>query len=178
MKLRTLIALALALALAAVIAWGALRIVRGAAASPGSETPTTRVKRGSVAITVTARGELQGGNPEVLGAPTVAQDSLNVTFLRQPGELVAPGDMVAEFDTTQQEYNLREAQSDLAEAGQSLAQTEADNAASDEESFYAVEAAKTAVKLAEQEMRRNGVSAALVARQNEIALEAAQPRTI
>jgi len=175
MRLRTLIFLAMALGAAALIAWGALRIVRTAAADPvAAETPATRVKRGSVAITVSARGSLQGGNAEVLTAPQVAQDTLNVTELRQPGELVEPGDVVAAFDITQQDYNLREAESDLSEADQHVTQTEADNAASDEENHYAVESADTAVKLAEQEMRRNPVSAALVARQNEIALEAAR----
>jgi hypothetical protein len=134
------------------------------------------VKRGSVAITVSARGNLQGGNPEALNAPAVAQDTLNVTFLRQPGDLVEPGDVVAEFDTTQQEYNLREAESDLAEADQNLAQTEANNAASDEENLYSLEAAKTAVQVAAQDVRRKPVVATLVARQYEIALEAAQNR--
>jgi hypothetical protein len=176
MRLRTRIVLALAFGAAVVIAWGALRVARTAADSTASETPTTRVKRGSVAITVSARGSLQGGNPEVLTAPAVAQDTLNVTFLRQPGDLVEPGDVVAEFDTTQQEYNLREAESDLAEADQSLAQAEADNAASDEENRYTVEAAKTAVQVAEQDVRRNPVVAVLTARQYEIALEAAQNR--
>jgi len=99
-----------------------------------------------------------------------------VTFLRQPGDLVEPGDVVAEFDITQQEYNLREAESDLAEADQNLVQTEANNAASDEENRYSVEAAKTAVEVAAQDIRRKPVVAALLARQYEIALEAAQNR--
>src|SRR5664279_5352150 len=145
MKLRTVIILVLAVAVAAAIAWGALRIAKIASASTASETPTTRVKRGSVAVTVSARGSLQGSNAESLVAPAVAQDTLNVTFLRQPGELVKPDDVVAEFDTTQQEYNLREAESDLAEADQNLIQTEADNGANDEETRYSVEAAKTSV---------------------------------
>jgi hypothetical protein len=176
MKLRTVIILVLAVAAAAAIAWGALRIAKIASASTASETPTTRVKRGSVAVTVSARGSLQGSNAESLVAPAVAQDTLNVTFLRQPGELVNPGDVVAEFDTTQQEYNLREAESDLAEADQNFIQTEADNGASDEETRYAVEAAKTAVKVAEQDVRRKDVLATLAARQYEIVLEAAQNR--
>jgi hypothetical protein len=171
-----LIVLALVFATAVVVAWGALRIARNAAASTASETPTTRVKRGSVAIAISARGSLQGGNAEVLTAPAVAQDTLNVTFLRQPGDLVEPGDVVAEFDITQQEYNLREAESDLAEADQNLVQTEANNAASDEENRYSVEAAKTAVEVAAQDIRRKPVVAALLARQYEIALEAAQNR--
>ena len=43
---------------------------------------------------------------------------MTVTFIRQPGELVKAGDVVVQFDTTQQEYNLREAEADLAEAQQ------------------------------------------------------------
>jgi hypothetical protein len=176
MKPRTLIVLALAFAAAAVIAWGALRFARTAAAAApiSSDTPITRVKRGSVAITVSARGALQGANAETLSAPTVAQDTLNVTLLRQPGDLVEAGDVVAEFDTTQQEYNLKEAESDLAEANENLAQTEAANAASDEENNYAVEAGKSAVQTAEQDIRRKEVEAAISGRLHEIALEAAQ----
>jgi hypothetical protein len=176
MKLRTRVVLSLVFAAAIVAAWGGFRIARTAGASPAAETPTTRVKRGPVAITVAARGSLQGGNAEVLTAPAVAQDSLNVTFIRQPGDLVEPGDVVAEFDTTQQEYNLREAESDLAEADQNLAQTEANNAASDEENRYSLEAAKTSVEVAAQDIRRKPVVATLLARQYQITLEAAQNR--
>lgn len=176
MKPRALAAVVLALAAFALVAWAALRFSRAAATAPvaSSDTPVTRVKRGSVAITVSANGTLQGANAETLAAPTVAQDTLNVTFLRQPGELVAPGDVVAEFDTTQQEYNLKEAESDLAEANESLAQTEASNAATDEANYYAVESAKAAVKTAEQDIRRKEVEAAISGRLHEIALEAAQ----
>jgi HlyD family secretion protein len=176
MKTRTLLALALVLAGVVVIAWGALRIAKTTTMTTAAETPPAQVKRGSVAITVIARGDLQGGNPEMLMAPAVAQDSLTITFIRQPGETVEAGDVVVQFDTTQQEYNLREAESDLAEAGQKVTQTEADNQASDEETRYALEAAKTQVKLAELEVRRNDVVARTQARDNDIALEAARNR--
>jgi hypothetical protein len=175
MRPRAIVAIALAFAAAAAIAWGALRFSRAVAAAPiSSDTPVTRVKRGPVAITVSATGSLQGANAESLPAPTVAQDTLNVTFLRQPGELVQAGDTVAEFDTTQQEYNLKEAESDLAEANENLAQTEASNAATTEENAYAVESAQAAVKNAEQDIRRKDVEAAIPGRLHEIALEAAQ----
>jgi len=118
MKIRTLLIVALVLAIVVVIAWGAMRVVRSAAAPTVVEPPTTRVKRGDVTITVAARGDLQGGNPEMLMAPMVGADTLTVTFIRQPGELVEAGDEVVRFDTTQQEYNLREAEFDLAEAQQ------------------------------------------------------------
>ena len=77
MRLRTIVVLALAFVAATAIAWGALRFARSAAAAApvSSDTPITRVKRGSVAITVSARGALQGANAETLSATTVAQDT-------------------------------------------------------------------------------------------------------
>jgi HlyD family secretion protein len=156
--------------------WGAFRVIRAQAETPKSTIPSTRVKKGPVAITVTARGELQGGNPEMLVVPMVGSDSLTVTDLRLTGEVVNVGDVVAEFDTTQQEYNLREAEADLQEAQQRVVQAEADNLASDEETRYAVESAKTQVTVAQIETRRNTLIAAMKARDNEIALEAAQNR--
>src|ERR1051325_11007724 len=151
MKPRMLIVLLLVLAAAAAAGWGAMRLIRAAGEATPPETPNTRVKRGPVAITVSARGELQGGNPEMLIAPMVGSDSLNVTELRDTGDLVKEGDVVVRFDTTQQEYNLREAQADLAEAQQKVIQAESENAADDEETRYAVEAAKTTVRVAEIE---------------------------
>jgi hypothetical protein len=112
----------------------------------------------------------------MLMVPMVGSDSLTVTELRGPGELVNVGDVVVQFDTTQQEYNLREAEADLAEAQQKVMQTEAENVASDEETRNAVETAKTQVKVAELELRKNPMLAPMKARDNEIALEAARNR--
>src|ERR1035438_1169475 len=107
--------------------------------------------------------------------PTVA-DSTAITFLREPGEMVEAGDTVVEFDTTLQEYNLREAEADLAEAGQMVIQAQATSIAGDEENHYALLSAESDVKLAELDVRSNKVQSALKARQNDIALEAAQGR--
>jgi multidrug efflux pump subunit AcrA (membrane-fusion protein) len=84
--------------------------------------------------------------------------------------------VVVQFDTTQQEYNLREAEADLAEAQQRIVQTEADNRANDEETLYAVEAARLQVTLAELEIRKNSLVARTKARDNDIVLEAAKNR--
>jgi hypothetical protein len=176
MKIRTVVIVVVILAAAAATGqrflWPVIRAAGAGAVT--SEIPTTRVKRGPVAITVSARGELQGGNSEMLVAPMVGSDSLNVTDLRDNGELVKAGDVVIEFDTTQQEYNLREAEADLAEAQQKVIQTEAENQAADEEARYTVESTKMQVEVAKLELRRNAFVAAMKARDNEIALEAAQ----
>jgi HlyD family secretion protein len=176
MRLRNLTILALVLAGMGAAAWKAQQVVRGLIAPDVSETPSTRVKRGPVVITVTARGELQGGKPEMLAAPMVGSDTLTVTDLRDNGEMVKEGDVVVQFDTTQQEYNLREAQADLAEAQQKVAQTEAENQAIDVETRQSVESAKTQVQIAELEVRRNKFLSAMKARDNEIALEALRNR--
>src|ERR1035438_2258308 len=118
MKLRTLLLLLAVLAVVGALAWGAMRVVRATTATTALELPTTRVKQGRVTLTVACRGELQGGNSEMLTAPMIGGGDMAITSLREPGELVSPGDVVVQFDTTEQEYKLKEAEADLAEAGQ------------------------------------------------------------
>jgi HlyD family secretion protein len=157
-------------------AWGTRRFIRVASATTPQEVPTTKVKKGRVIIAVSARGELQGGNSEMLMAPMTGNDTLAITYLRDPGELVKTGDEVVQFDTTQQEYNLREAQADLAEAEQQVIQAQATAQSTDVESQYALDSAKSTVILAELDVRRNPLLPTIQQRQNEIALEQANNR--
>ena len=131
MKKRISISVAV-IAVLAALAWGGMRVIQLTASEDRTEIPTTKVRKGKVTITVSARGELQGGNSEVLTVPMVGGE-LPITSLKEPGEAVKPGDIVVEFDTTAQEYNLREAQADLAEAEQQVIKAEADAQASLEE---------------------------------------------
>ena len=176
MKLRTVAILVLCLGIVGALAWGAIRVVRATSTSAALELPTTHVKQGRVTLTVAARGELQGGNSEMLTAPMVGGTDMAITELRAPGELVSPGDVVVQFDTTEQDFRLKEAEADLAEAQQQVIKAEADALALEEESAYAITAAQNEVKLADLECRRNTLIAAISARQNEILLEAARNR--
>jgi HlyD family secretion protein len=175
MKLR-LIVLTVVLIVIGVGGWGAMRFVKAASTNTGSAVPTTRVKRGKVTVTVSARGELQGGNSEMLVVPMVGGGDIAITTLRQAGELVEEGDVVVAFDTTQQEYNLREAQADLAEAEQQVIRAEADSEATAEEAAYAILSAEADVKTAELEVKANAVQPAIVQKQNDMALAAAKDR--
>jgi len=174
MSRRGVLSLVAVLGLVAAIAWGAMRLVRVASRPSANEPPTTRVKRGRVTITVSARGELQGGNSEMLVAPMTGVDTMPLTFLREPGELVKEGDTVVQFDSTQQEFNLREAEADLAEAEQQVIGAEAASQSNQEEIRYNRLSAQSDVKLAELEVRRNPLLAAITARQNDLALETAR----
>jgi HlyD family secretion protein len=176
MKLRVVLIPLVVLGVIAALAWGAMRFAKVATASPGSEVPTTRVKRGRVTLTVSARGELQGGNSEMLTAPMTGGNDVAITFLRAPGELVNPGDTVVQFDTTEQEFKLKEAEADLAEAQQQVIKAEAESQAVDEESGWTLLSAESDVKLAELDVRKNPLLAVIAARQNDLTLEAAQNR--
>lgn len=171
-----LLILLLVLGVVGAIAWGAIRFAKFTSTSPSVELPTTRVRRGRVTLTVAARGELQGGNSEMLTAPMTGGGDMAITFLRAPGELVNTGDTVVQFDTTEQEFKLKEAEADLAEAEQQVIKADADSQATEEESRWTLISAESDVKLAELEIRKNPLIAAIAARQNDLALEAARNR--
>ena len=175
MKVRIAV-FAVLLAVLGALAWGAMRLVKAATATATVEVPSTKVRKGTVSISVAARGELQGGNAEMIVVPPTGADSTAVTSLRAPGEMVEKGDTVVEFDTTLQDYTLREAEADLAEADQQVIQAQATADAGDETNRYALLQAESDVKVAELNVRSNPVLPAINARENEIALEAARKR--
>lgn len=160
----------------ALIGLGAVMLYRAPATEPKLGVPVTTVKRGDVMFVVNARGELQGGKTQMLTVPMIGGSSLTITTLRNNGEEVEEGDVVVAFDTTEQEFNLREAEADLAEAEQQLLQAENENQAREEETRAQLIQAGTDVRVNELECRRNEVYARIKARQNELALQAAQDR--
>lgn len=159
----------------ALAGWGARKLYGTATRESKLDTsiPSAAVKRGDVAFTVSAKGELQGGNSEMLAAPMAGGGTLALTFLRESGELVKEGDVVAQFDTTEQEFRLREALADLAEAEQQVIQVTAESEAKEEEALYELVKARSELKLAELDARRNDLLPRLVARQNDLAVAAA-----
>ena len=171
--------LALVLSTVSFAAWAGLKVYRGAEAPDTGDDidiPSTVVRRGDVTFSVSAKGELQGGNSAMLTAPMAGGVELVLTSLREPGELVKAGDTVAEFDSTELTFNLREAEADLAEAEQQLRQAKAESLAREEEARYALLKAESDLRLAELEARRNDMLAAIAARQNELAVESARDR--
>lgn len=166
-------AVLLAGAVAGLAGWAGVRVYRDLAANPPETVPVEPVRRGDVSFTITADGALQGGNSKMLVAPMTGNSQLVLTSLRQSGELVKTGDVVAQFDTTEESYKLREAEADLAEAEQQVAQAENEARAKEEELDYELISARADLKQAELEVRRNPLLAAITARQNLMDLEAA-----
>jgi multidrug efflux pump subunit AcrA (membrane-fusion protein) len=164
----------LTLAVSGATAWYGLRAWRNITGTKETAIPTAKVLRGDVTLTVTARGALRGGNSEQLTAPLTGGLDMHLTSLKESGTEVKAGEVVAEFDTTEQEYKLKEAEADLAEAEQHLVQARAQRDAQNEEDRYALLKAQTDVKLAELDVRKNPLLPPLTARENTLALDAAK----
>jgi multidrug efflux pump subunit AcrA (membrane-fusion protein) len=169
--LRLLVWLSVIALIAGLGVWAVRAVTRG----KQIVVPTVRVQRGDLSMAITARAELRGGNPETLVVPMTGGEQ-HITMLLKPGDQVKAGDVVVQLNTSEQEFKLKEAESDLAEAEQHLLQAKAQNAADSEDDAYALSKAKSDLTLAELDVRKNPIKAAIEARQNDLALEAARDK--
>jgi len=174
--LRLVVFLLVLAVIAGALGWSGLRLFRSLTATSTAALPTTRVKRGDVSLTVAAKAELRGGNPEELAAPMTGDSDMHITNLRKAGEVVKEGEVVLEFDTTDQAYKLKEAEADLAEAEQQVIKAQADGVAQQEENNYLLLKAKADVRQAELDCRKNSTLSAIVAKQNDLALQSVKDR--
>lgn len=158
----------------ALLAWGGWRAYRAWSGAAVAGVPVARVRRGDVTMTVYAQGSLQGGNTEMLTAPMVAGGDLSITALSPSGSLVKPGQVVVQFDTSTQEYNLKQAEDAVAIAEQNVIEAEATTAATEEENRLALIQAKDAVSRAALQVRENPILAAIDGQKNDVALQAAK----
>ena len=155
---------------------GIRAVVEATADAGDGDVPTTTVRRGHVAITVPTRGDLQGGRAAPLIVPPTGATELPIIFLRDMGELVEAGDIVVEFDSSGQDYDLVEAEADLLEAEQQLVQAEAEARVALEDARLAVVTAEADLRIAELELPKGEVLSSIQQRQNEIAFQRAQNR--
>jgi RND family efflux transporter MFP subunit len=125
---------------------------------------------------VNSKGELQGGGSTPLTTPRAGASELPITFLRDMGELVKAGDVVAEFDSAGQQHDLLEAEADLEEAQQQLVKAEAEARISLERAKLAASSAEADLRMAELNQRGNDFVGTIERRQNEIALARARNR--
>lgn len=140
-----------------------------------STVPTARVQRGNVDLKVYTTGELRAAQNAMLVAPPV-RGSLQVVYLAKTGTRVKPGDLVLEFDPTEQEYNLEQSRSDLMQAEQEILKSEADAAVQRAQDQVTLLSARFAVRRAELEVSRNELLSTIDAQKNNLNLEEARRR--
>lgn len=135
--------------------------------------PTTRVQKGTLELDVDTPGELRTPHSAMLVAPSV-NGTLQIVHLAQTGTQVKAGDVVVEFDPSEQEYNLEQSRSQLAEAEQQIAKAKADAAVKTAEDKVGLLKAKFDVRRAELEVSRNELVSEIDARKNVLNLEEAR----
>lgn len=174
MKTRRIIAWVVAgvvlLAVVAVVA--AARRVTPVTAS--DETPTGRVKRGDLDLQVHATGELRATHTEALTAPPIGGGALQLTHLLRTGTAVKKGDLVMEFDPSEQRYKLEQSRSELLEADQEITKAKADAEVQAAQDKVALLKAHFDVRRAELDVRKKELVSAIDARKNQLALDQAQ----
>jgi len=145
---------------------GTLREIR----RPARVTPTTRVQRGDVALNVYTTGALEAGHTAMLSAPAVSGGTLKIIHLLKTGTPVKKGDLVIEFDPSEQEYNLEQPKTDLAESEQEINKAKIDAAVQAAQDQVTLLRDQFDVKRAEFEVSKNELLSAIDAKKNVLAL--------
>ncbi len=91
----------------------------------GSVIPTARVAEGDVPVVVYATGEIRPSRAQSLVAPAVGSP-MQILSIATTGTPVKTGDVIVEFDQTEQEERLATAKSELAQAEQEITKMRAD----------------------------------------------------
>jgi multidrug efflux pump subunit AcrA (membrane-fusion protein) len=169
--------------------WGTLAFVAGAITLAGvaatlakgspvlPETrpavPTAKVVRGPLKLTVYATGELRAGRTVNLVAPP-AGGSLRILKLLPTGSAVKKDDAVIEFDPSDQQFNVEQAKSDLAEAEQQIVKMKADTAVQASQDKLNLLTARYDVRRAEIGVLANEFVGTIEAQKNALTLQEAR----
>jgi len=139
-----------------------------------SEIPTATVKEVDLQLKVFTTGALKTSQSRTVIAPPIAGGTLQIITLAQSGVHVHTGDVVLEFDPSQQEYNLGQSRSDLLQAEQEIVKAKADAAVQAAEDQTALLKAKYAIRRAELEVSKNELVSPIDAQKNLLALDEAK----
>jgi HlyD family secretion protein len=143
---------------------------------PGASIPTVRVVREPVEVKVYTIGELRPARTAMIVAPPVAGGTLQIIHIVKTGTHVKEGDVIVEFDPSEQEYALEQSQSQLDEADQQIKKMKADQAVRRAQEAVSLMAAQFNVRRAELTNMGNELLGTIEARKNVISLEEARRR--
>jgi multidrug efflux pump subunit AcrA (membrane-fusion protein) len=174
MKRRRTIVSAVTVVILCAIAVVFAAVRRAAPAAAAYEIPTAKVKRGDLEMNVIATGELRASHTEVMTAPPIGGGSLEITRLLHTGTVVKKGDLVMEFDPSEQRYKLDQNRSELLQADQEITKAKADAAVTAAQDKVALLKARFDVRRAELDVQKNELVSAIDAHKNDLALEGAE----
>jgi HlyD family secretion protein len=140
------------------------------------EIPTALVAREPVNVRIHTLGELHPVRTETVVAPPVSGGTLLIIYVVKTGSYIKKGDIVVQFDPSEQEYNLEQSRSQLAEAEQKIKKMQVDQKVRVAREKVTLLSAESAVRRAELAIKGNALLSKIKARKNEIALDEARRR--
>src|SRR5262249_37025738 len=150
-------------------------VVRRMSSASSKTIPTARVQQGRVQVTVYTIGELRGTRAVQLAVPPMG-GQLQIVKLAETGDAGKSGDVVMEFDSSDQEFNLEQARFDLQLAEQDIVKADMAAAVQAAEDEVGVLHARYDVRRAELDGQSNELGGAIKAQQNVLTLEEAKQR--
>jgi HlyD family secretion protein len=160
--------------LALVSGGGGIACRQTTALAADAEVPTTTVKEIDLQLKVFTKGAIHTEQSRVISAPPIAGGTLQIVQLAAAGAQVHAGEVVLEFDPSQQEYNLAQNRSDLEQADQEIVKAKADAAVQAAEDQTALLKARYGVRKAELEVSKNEILSQIDAQKNVLALDEAK----
>src|SRR2546423_1893122 len=139
-----------------------------------SAIPTATVKEVDLQLKVSTTGVLRTSESRTISAPAIGGGTLQIVTLARSGAQVHTGDVVLEFDPSQQEYNLGQNRSDLLQAEQEIVKAKADADVQTAEDHTALLKARYALRRAELEVSKNELVSPIDAQKNLLALDEAK----
>lgn len=143
--------------------------------SDGAGIPTARVMEGDVPVVVHANGELRPVRAVGLVAPTIG-GPLQILHIMGTGTPVKAGDVVVEFDLSEQEERLAQSKSELEQAEQEITKLRADIVVQRAQDQVGLLTAGFDVRRAELDAQANELLSAIEAKKNLLTLEEAKRR--
>jgi HlyD family secretion protein len=174
LPMKRLVVLALGAGVMAALVLGG-RAALAQLETSGTEIPTAIVKRGQVDTSVHATGEIKTTKSELLSAPP-AGAQLRILKLKMTGTPVKAGEVVVEFDPSEQEYLLEEQRSILKEAELEIEKMRAEAAAQTAQDQVDLLTARFDLRKAQLDVQGNELLSAIEARKRELTLEEAHRR--
>jgi multidrug resistance efflux pump len=132
--------------------------------------PTIRPTRGDVDVRVHTLGELGPRRSMTLAAPSVG-GALQIITLAPAGTFAHENDVLIEFDRAEQQYNLQQAESELAEAAQEIVKLQADGRVQASQDKLNLLHAQHEVRRAEIDVSGNEFVGKIEAEKNNLKLE-------
>lgn len=162
-------------AIVAVVLLGVAAAGWSRVAPAASSIPTAPLQKGTIAIRVNASGDLRATRSTQFFVPPMGAQ-LTILSLANSGTAVKTGDLIAEFDASEQEFALEQANFDLQLADQEIAKIEAEAAVTVADDELALLTARFNMRRAELDARANELVGSLVAQQNLILLDEARAK--